>query len=94
MAMLNTLVEDRKFLKRIIETHLRDFFNWDNIEYNRDFSIITLFFNKDNTVFVDSEKLSELLFNYSIEATYDDSANRIVKIEVYPFGVPNEEDDN
>lgn len=84
---LNCIVDARKSLKKTIEDHLRVCFNWDDIEYNRDFSVITLKWDKENNPIIRAENISELSMDWIIRADYDDSAFRIVVIEIYPWGL-------
>ena len=85
--MLNSLVDDRKSLKKSIEEHLKSCFEWDDIEYNRDFSVITLKWDKDTSPVIYHDKISELGMDWSIHADYDENAFKIIVVEVYPWGV-------
>lgn len=85
MNALDRLIEDRSLLKRVMEEHLRQFFpEWGKIEFNRDFSVITLEFYE---MVIDPEKLADLNMQFSIEPYGDYCFN----IRIYPFGVPEEE---
>lgn len=90
MAMLETTINDRRELKTIIETHLKQFFEWDRIEYNRDFSRIELFYALHHNPVFKTENMGGLGMDFIVRADYDDSANRIVVVELYPFGLPKE----
>ena len=87
ISMVDTLVNDRKILKNLIEEHLKQFFDWDSIEYNKDFSEITMKWDKDCHPIIKHEKINELMMDWCISVGYDDNAFRIVVIEVYPFGL-------
>ena len=87
MAQLDAIVEDRKLLKSHLEEHLSSVFDWDDIEYNRDFSVVSLKWESNHQPIVRSENLKKLGMDFLIKPDYDDCANRIVVIEVYPFGV-------
>lgn len=86
MALLDNLIEHRKFLKAVIEEHLRQVFDWDDIEYNRDMSVVSLTFIKDHQPIIKTENLKNLGMDFQVKAEYDDCANRIVVIDVFPFG--------
>ena len=87
ISILDQTVEDRNTLKKSIEEHLSQFFDWDNIEYNRDFSIITLKWEKDVNPVIKSETISKIGMNWIIKTGRDDGAFAVVEIEVYPWGV-------
>lgn len=82
---LDRIIEDRKLLKKMIVNHLEQFFKWSDIDFNRDFSVITLTVYED--MIVNPENLSDLMMHWEIQS-YDYNCFRIV---VYPFGVPNDE---
>lgn len=88
MDTLDAIITDRKILKNSMEDHLKMCFEWDEIEYNRDFSIITLKWTEYNTPIIHHDKICQLNMDWSIESNYDDE----IIIKVYPFGI--KEDDN
>ena len=87
IAILDQTIEDRNALKHSIEEHLSQFFEWEEIEYNRDFTVITLKWAYGDSPVIKADKISDLKMDWIINADYDDKANRIVLIEVYPWGV-------
>lgn len=89
MDALDILLNDRKILKKHIEDHLKSCFQWDTIEYNRDFSEITLKWDAGHSPIIFHENIVNLNMDWEINAGYDGGANRIVIITVYPFGVPD-----
>ena len=89
---LNTIIKERQILKELIKDYLSQFFDFDSWETNRDFSKIILKWDKNhNPVINEESNISELGMDWIITAEYDDEANRIVVIELYPWGI--EEDD-
>lgn len=92
MKQLDTLIDDRRILKEEIEPHLRTAFQWDEIDYNRDFSEITLKWKKDHHPIILHENIKDFGMDWEICAEYDDSAFRIVVVKIYPFGVPIKEE--
>lgn len=89
LETLEMMVNDRKTLKNLIEAHLKLCFNWDNIEYNKDFSVITLKWKRNVNPIIKAENIKKLLFDWEISADYDDEAFKIVVVKVYPWGVYN-----
>ena len=90
---LDTVINDRQTLKKLIKDYLSQFFDFDSWETNRDFSKIILKWDKNHNPVINGESnISELGMDWIITAGYDDEANRIVEIEIYPWGV--EEVDN
>lgn len=89
---LESIIEDRKILKNSIETHLKSCFDWDDIEYNKDFTVITLKWEYNHNPVIRHENISELNMDWIIRADYDDKAFRIVIVEVYPFGIEGDFD--
>lgn len=87
ISILDQTIEDRNVLKQSIEEHLSQFFDWDDIEYNRDFSVITLKWEKDVNPVIKSETISKIGMDWIIKTGRDDRAFSIVEIEVYPWGV-------
>ena len=87
ISIVDQTIEDRNTLKQSIEEHLSQFFNWDDIEYNRDFSVITLKWEKDVNPVIKSETISKIGMDWIIKTGRDDGAFSIVEIEVYPWGV-------
>ena len=87
IASLDHLINDRAILKDELEKHLSQFFEWDNIEYNRDFTVITLSWEKDVNPVIKSDKISELGMDWIIKTGRDESAFSIVMVEIYPWGV-------
>ena len=83
---LDQLVKDRKLLKSAFEEHLRQVFDWDDIEYNRDMSVVSLTFIKDHQPIIKTENLKNLGMDFQVKAEYDDCADLIVVIDVFPFG--------
>lgn len=86
----NDLVNDRKEIKSRLEAHLKHFFNYDEIKYEDfDFNKISLKW-KRNVSPVISEDIGDLGMPWIITTSYDSGAFPIVVIEVYPFGIEEE----
>lgn len=89
---LQNVVDDRLKLKELLTDHLIQFFNWNKIVFDRDFNKVTLYSKRDTPMVIDFDALSDLGMGVVISPDVDDKAFRILKIEVYPFGLPEEED--
>ena len=87
IRMLDQMVDDRKILKEIIEKHLKQFFDYDDIEYDREFNKITLKWDKGTSPVIKNDMIADLHMDWIIRADYDDNAFRVVVVEVYPFGL-------
>ena len=87
ISIVDQTIRDRDVLKQSIEEHLSRFFRWDNIEYNRDFSIIKLKWAYGEAPIIKADTISDLGMDWVIEADYDDKANRIVLVEIHPWGI-------
>ena len=83
------IVDDRRELKSLLETHLREFFNYDSIEFDKDFNKITLKWEKGVNPII-RENIGELGMQWILSTGHDDQAFNIVVVEVYPFGIPEE----
>lgn len=87
---LENLIEERVKLKEVITEHLSQFFSWDSIEFDKEFNKITLKYDKDVGAVI-RENISELGMEWIIIPSFDDRANKIIMIEIYPFGLPEED---
>lgn len=92
LETLDMLINDRKILKNLIEEHLKSCFDWNDIEYNKDFSVITLKWERKVNPIIHHDKISELGLDWEIATDYDDGAFPIIVVKVYPFGVIGEVD--
>lgn len=87
---LDILVNDRKLLKQMFEEHLSQFFDWDDIEYDREFNKITLLYKENEGAVIKSENMKDLHMDWIVSPDIDKYANRIIRIELYPFGLPED----
>ena len=84
------LVNDRKEIKSRLEAHLKQFFDYDEIKYDDfDFNKISLKWKRNVSPII-SENIGELGMPWMITTGYDSGAFTIVVIEVYPFGIIEE----
>ena len=87
---LQNIVEDRGKLIELLTEHLSQFFSWDSIEFDRDFNRIKLYYKKGVGAVIKSNKMSDLGMDWIVQPDYDDKAFKIIRIDVYPFGLPEE----
>ena len=83
---LDAVVDDRKTLKNLIVEHLKSYFEWDEIEFNRDFSVIRLLW-KRNIPVIKHEKMREFDMDWIIIPNYES-----VLIKIYPWGLKEGEE--
>lgn len=87
MSIVDQSLEDRQILKQRIEEHLSQFFEWDDIEYNRDLSTIILKWAKNVNPVIKADNISDIGMDWIIRTGRDEDAFSIVEIEIYPWGV-------
>ena len=75
------LSEKRASLKEDIEEYLRKFFSFDKIEFSKDFTKITLTWNRSSPV-IKHEVFKDFEMDWIV-----DSRLSVTRIEVYPWGV-------
>lgn len=83
------IVNDRMELKSVLEAHLKQFFNYDSIHFDKDFNKITLKWVYGVSPII-RKNIGELGMEWVISVDYDENAFKIVLIEVYPFGIEEE----
>lgn len=86
------MIRERNLLKEHFEEHLSNFFDWNSIKYDKDFNKIELSWEYGHNPVI-KQDIGDLGMEWIIRADYDDKAFRIVVIEVYPFGLPEIEEE-
>ena len=86
------MIRERNLLKKHFEEHLSNFFDWHSIKYDKDFNKIELSWEFGHNPVI-KQDIGDLGMEWIIRADYDDKAFRIVVIEVYPFGLPEIEEE-
>ena len=85
------LVNDRREIKSRLEAHLKKFFSFDEIVYcDFNFNKIELKFDKDVSPVI-PQNIGELGMEWIISTGYDNKAFSIIVIEIYPFGINENE---
>lgn len=92
MSMLESLINDRIALKSMFNEHLRKFFDYDSIEYSKDFKVITLRWDYGRNVSIDNDTISNLGMGWVISTEFTDKLGYGVVVTVYPFGSDKESD--
>lgn len=88
--MVRTLMNDRNTLKKLIEEHLSQFFEWDDIEYDKDFNTITLAWKYGSDPIIRIEKLKNLGIDFIISHGFTKDLGDGARVILYPFGLPKE----
>lgn len=87
---IQLLQNDRDIIIESMKTHLSQFFSWDKIKFSNDFTKIILYYAKDHGAVIDPDVHKDLGIPWIVTPYYDDKANRIIRVEIYPFGLPEE----
>lgn len=87
ITSLNTIVNDRRVLKENLENHLQQFFDFEEIEYDKDFKKIKLMWSEKSSPVINHKNIGNLMMDWIIKSGYDDKADKVIIVEVYPFGV-------
>lgn len=92
MVMVDSLINDRITLKNMFSEHLRQFFDYDSIEYSKDFRSISLRWDYGRNVSIDNDTISNLGMDWLISTEFTDKLGYGVVVTVYPFGLEKESD--
>ena len=87
VSSVEKLVDDRIALKQLFEEHLRIFFDYDDIEYDKDFHRIALKWENGRSPIIDNEIISQLGMDWCVSHKFDEALGDGVVIELYPFGM-------
>lgn len=88
--MVNTVMDDRMALKKLIEEHLSQFFDWDDIEYGKDFNTITLAWKYGTDPIIKIKNLMNLEMDFIISHGFTKELGDGARVILYPFGLPKE----
>jgi len=80
-------LEDRLALKEEITEHLRQFFEFEEIEFTHDMDCIKLKYKYGHDPVIRDKSLSKLGMDFIITTTYSDKLGQGIVIELYPFGL-------
>ena len=92
LKMVDSLIEDRITLKNMFNEHLRKFFDYDSIEYSKDFRSISMQWDYGREVSIDNDTISNLGMDWLISTEFTDKLGYGVVVTVYPFGLKKESD--
>ena len=76
--------KDRASLKSIIKEYLSQFFDYDSIEFEEDWSIL-MKWGYGNDALIDLSKISELGMDFSISTVFEDDLGQCIVIKISPF---------
>ena len=88
IQVLDTLADDRISIKNIMSNHLRQYFDFDKIEFADTFSTILLKWSYEHNPVIRLDDLDGLGMDFIITHDYSDDLGHGVVVELYPFGVP------
>ena len=90
LDLVDQVINERVSLKTLFKEHLKEFFDFNEIDFSRNFDVITLKWEKDANPIIKSN-ISQLGMDWEITTGRDDSAFSVVEVIVYPFGIPMED---
>lgn len=90
--MMETLVDDRVVIKELMINHLKQFFDYDEIRFDDLFNKVVLKWEYKNDPIIKPDELIGLGMDFIISHDYSESLGHGVIVELYPFGLPEEEE--
>lgn len=89
-SQVKNLIDERREFKRIMEEHLRQFFDgFSEIDFSQKFDVIKLEWAYNHSPIIKNEKLAELGMDWEICSEMNCDAFHVVLIKVYPYGIPD-----
>lgn len=83
------LDKDKEVLREHIKDHLDNFFeDYTYIQYSNDLWVVTLTWYKQHYPVI-RKNIGDLGMEFCIVIGQDESAYPVVKIKIYPFGIPD-----
>lgn len=93
LELVKQVVDERVALKTHIESHLRDFFDgFSEIDFSQKLDVITLKWDYKVSPIIKTDVIADLGMDWIITNGYNDDAFNVIVIEVYPFGIPAEDE--
>ena len=89
---MQVIVNDRIVLKEAITTHLKQYFDFDDIKFENDFSVITLKWNYSKGLVINPPDLIGLDMEFTVSHQFTEELGDGVIVELYPFGLEELED--
>ena len=80
-------LEDRSMILTMITDHLKQFFDFDEIDFSENFDKITLKFRVTGAI-IRADKIKDLNMDWII-SPFSSMGRYALVIDVYPFGLPN-----
>lgn len=87
---ISVIAKDRKTIKKMMVDHLSQFFEWDVIEFDKNFNTITMAWEYSTDPIIKLDKIKELGMDFIIGHRFFKELGDGVTITVYPFGLPKE----
>lgn len=89
---MEVMVNDRFTLKKTIITHLKQYFDFDDISFENDFSVITLKWDYSKGLVINPSDLIGLNMEFTVSHEFSDELGDGVIVQLYPFGFEELED--
>ena len=86
------LDKDKSMIQSIITDHLKQFFDFDEIDFSENFNRISLKYHKGCGAVIRADNIKNLNMDWTVIPSIDNCANRIIVIEVFPFGLPKDKE--
>lgn len=83
---MEIMVNDRVILKQAITNHLSKYFDFDDIKFSNDFSVITLKWSYSKGLVINPQNLEGLGMEFTVSHKFDDMYGDGIVVELYPFG--------
>lgn len=83
--VVSTMMKDRKFLKNYLSEYLKNFFDYDSIEFSENFHRVVLLFNVNHVSLVTPKNIGKLDMLWKIGTGFTDEYGTTINIVVYPF---------
>lgn len=83
---INSLVKDRIELKEIFETYLKEFFNFDEIDFSQNCDRISLKWRHNSTPNINKKSIDRLDMDWAITTGFSDNLGMGIIVEIFPWG--------
>lgn len=88
---VSTVLNDKEIIRNMMIEHLSQFFDWDEIEFEQNFSSVTMIWKYQSDPIIRIDKIRDLGMDFIISHKFTHDLGDGVNITVYPFGLPEME---
>ena len=85
---LETVAKDKAIIKNVMEKYLRQFFDFDRIDFDENLNKITIKWKVGVSPVIKIDTIKDFDMDFIITCDYDEDLGTGVWIEFYPFGMP------